>query len=88
MIVGKLSTGGYITDFGAKILPKEFYEKEKLVIDSQVAPTEKELIELGKQVHPFYRKEMDSFNLTNLISEINVYEAKKDKIIIDDTKLQ
>jgi len=84
MITAKIKEGGYLTDFGAKIGSKEFYEKELLALDEQPEPTDKELIELGKQMHPFYGKDFTRVGIENQIKEINDYEQKKDMIIINN----
>jgi hypothetical protein len=83
MIIGKTKDGQYLTNHGLKIPSKEYYLDFKKQIQEIKEPTEKELIELGKQHHPFFKKDLDLLNVDNQIDEISLYELKKDKIIID-----
>jgi len=83
MIIGKTKDGQYLTNYGFKILSKEHYLEFKKQIQDIKEPSEEELIELGKQHHPFFRKDLDLLNVDNQIDEIILYELKKGKIIID-----
>jgi hypothetical protein len=84
MIIAKIKEGGYLTDFGAKIGSKEFYEKEIVDLNNQIEPTDKELIAFAKEMHSFYGKDIVKVGIENQIKEINDYEQKKDKIVIDN----
>jgi len=88
MIIGKTTGGKYLTDRGIKIESKQEYEKQLTEQQAITKPDDKELIELGKQQHPFYHKDIAIINIQNQIQEINDYEKKKDKITIDDSKIK
>lgn len=86
MIIAKTTKGLYVTDLGIRVPAKESYEEEIIRNQAIPQPTDKELIEIGKQHHPYYFKELTILNAQNNIAEIDAYELKKDKIIIDETK--
>jgi len=76
MIVAKLQDNTYLTDTGAKVMSKVAFENEKASIESIEEPTDNELIELGKQMHTFYQKELILKNIDDNLKEIEEYEAK------------
>jgi hypothetical protein len=86
LIIAKTTSGKYVTQYGLRIKFKEDWLEEKKQVEAITQPTDKELIEIGKQTHEFYRKDLMLENIDNNIKEIDDYEKTKDKIIIDDSK--
>jgi len=55
---------------------KKYYEDEKVKVLATPQPSDKELIELGKTIHPFYQKDLAILNIDNNIKEIEEFEKK------------
>lgn len=52
----------------------EEYMKQKSEIEAIPKPTDKELIELGKSISPYYQKNNALNNIDNVLSEIEDFE--------------
>lgn len=72
-IIGKVADG-YITDRGDVIPPVEHYMEQKRISEELKEPSDKELIALGKQHHPYYQRELHIDNMDNNIAEIVAFE--------------
>lgn len=73
MIIKKLENG-YLTDSGTIIPLRKYYEDEIARANELTEPTQEELIELGKQQHAFYHKEMQIENAQRTIDAIDIFE--------------
>ena len=79
MIIGKDDNGQYICKVENQVFTiqsKESYIAMKKEIEAIKEPSEKELIELGKQHHPYYMKELGLLNVDNNLKEIDEFEVK------------
>jgi hypothetical protein len=88
MIITKTDKGRYINQHRMKIKSKTDWLEEKKQVEAITQPTDKELIEIGKQSHEFYRKDLMLENIDNNIKEIDEYEKQKDKKIIEEENLR
>lgn len=76
MIISKIKNG-YVTDIGDIIPLKNHYEKLAVEAQEIEEPSQKELVELGKQHHPYYNKQNDISNALANIAEIDAFELEK-----------
>lgn len=83
MIIGKKETGEYICqDNTGNIFTIPSREQTQNERDEQakikdIVPSNKELIELAKQYHPYYLIDLTLENYDRLLQEIDEYEASK-----------
>lgn len=78
MIVAR-TDAGYICKAGNtvfEICHKNYYEDIRKDIDAIKEPSVDELIELGKQSHPFYTKQSTLNNIDAQIAEIDKFEQE------------
>jgi hypothetical protein len=75
MIVAKLPDGCYMNDRGDRLPAKDVYQAMVDEAMSLPEPSAEELIELGKQMHPFYHREGAAQNAINMLIEIEAFEA-------------
>lgn len=81
MIIAKLESGEFVNDKGDKLPTKKHYQDELNAVEALEKPSDKELIELGKQFHPYYQKDNAIANVSAMISEIEKFEKKpKEKV--------
>lgn len=77
MIIKKNDDGTYICEVEGQyfmIGTKESYLSQKSDIESIKKPTDKELIELAKNYHPYYQKDTSLQNVNNQLAEIEEFE--------------
>ena len=82
VIIAKTTSGRFITDSGLNLKTRGDYLSDLADNNRISEPSQAELIELGKTIHPFYKKEIVANIIQNTISEIDAYEKNKYKIII------
>ncbi len=76
MIIHKNKDKTYLTDRGNTVQRREDYQRDIETNQAIEEPSDKELIELGKEHHPYYMKELAIQNLQNNIEEIDEFETK------------
>lgn len=77
MIIKKNIDGTYVCENEGNyytIGSKQYYLDQLKDVQTIIEPTDKELIELGKQSHPFYQKDNSINNLSNQLLEIEEFE--------------
>ena len=83
MIIKKNDNGTYVCEKGGNyftIDSKESYITQKQELIKTPKPKDKELIELGKQIHPYYQLENSLLNIDNQLLEIEEFENGNDKL--------
>lgn len=77
MIVNKNEDGTFTCEASGnffKIPSKEFYLSQKAEIEAIKQPSDEELIELGRQSHPYYSANVSLENVINQLAEIEAFE--------------
>lgn len=76
MIIAKTDNGYQcrVGDSYFMIPPKAFYTTQKAELEALKEPTTEELIEIGRQSHPFYRSGEALENINNQLAEIEAFE--------------
>lgn len=83
MIIKKNDNGTYVCEKDGNyftIDSKEVYLAQKQELLKTPKPKDKELIELGKQIHPYYQLENSLLNIDNQLLEIEEFENGNDKL--------
>lgn len=83
MIIKKNDNGTYVCEKDSKyftIDSKESYIAQKQELLKIPKPKDKELIELGKQIHPYYQLENSLLNIDNQLLEIEEFENGNNNI--------
>jgi len=78
MIIQKTKDGRYMNEMGMVMRTRKEYLEEKACAENMKEPSEKELIELGKMNHIFYKKQFIVDNAENNIKEMDAFDAKEE----------
>jgi len=84
MIIKKNTDGTYLCEVDGSyynIDSKDNYLQQKAETESIIKPTNAELIELGKQSHPYFQKDNVLANINNQLLEIEEFENGGNNII-------
>lgn len=83
MIIKKQDNGQYVCENNGQFFTigsKEEYLEQKKELENIPKPTDKELIELAKNYHPYYQMENSLLNIDNQLLEIEEFENGNNNI--------